>query len=203
LRKRFRDRRHSLLLQLARRGSEEAFRRLYRELYTPVVRYIQPRVHNPEDAEDICSEVFRSFLLRLDNFDGSRGSVMTWVVAMARNAVIDHYRHTRVTAKRAESLSGPLADTLADGQPGPLQAMINNEEADRIRRILARQPVETREMFSLRFEQGLRVKEVAEVMGLSTDATKQRFARAFRKIQQELTEQDKPRRGEKPCAATD
>jgi RNA polymerase sigma-70 factor (ECF subfamily) len=160
-------------------------------------------VHNPEDAEDTCANVFKSFLLRLDSFDGSRGSVMTWVVAMARNAVIDHYRRTRVTAERAEYLSDPLADTLADRQPGPLQAMISNEEADRIRRILARQPVETREMLSLRFEQGLRVQEVAEVMGLSPDATKQRFARAFRKIQQELTEQDKPRRGEKPCAATD
>ena len=190
-------------MQLARRGSEDAFRRLYRELFTPVARYIQPRVHNPEDAEDICSNVFKSFLLRLDSFDASRGSVMTWVVAMARNAVIDHYRRTQLTGKSAESLSGPLVDTLADGRPGPLQAMISNEEADRIRSVLARQPVETREMFSLRFEQGLRVREVAEVMGLSPDATKQRFARAFRKLQQELTEEDKPRRGEKTCAATD
>ena len=203
MRKRLRDRRQSLLLQLARRGSEEAFRRLYRELFTPVAGYIQPRVHNPEDAEDICSDVFKSFLLRLDSFDGSRGSVMTWVVAMARNAVIDHYRRVRLSAKSAEYLSGPLADALADGRPSPLQVMIGNEEADRIRRILARQPVETREMFSLRFEQGLRVREVGEVMGLSPDATKQRFARAFRKLQQELTEEDKPRRGEKPCAATD
>jgi RNA polymerase sigma-70 factor (ECF subfamily) len=199
LRKRFRDRRQSLLLRLARRGNEDAFKRLYRELYAPVAAYIQSRVRNVEDAEDICSNVFKSFLLRLDAFDGSRGSVMTWVVAMARNAVIDHYRRTHRTDERAED----LIDTLADRRPTPLQEMIGDEEMDRVRRVLARQSAETREMFALRFEQGLRVREVAEVMGLSPDAAKQRFARAFHKLQQELTEEDKPRRGEKPCAATD
>lgn len=128
---------------------------------------------------------------------------MTWIVTMARNAVIDYYRCVRPTAQDAEHLSGTLAETLADGQPSQLQKIIGNEEVDRIRRILARQPAEIREMFSLRFEQGLRVREVAEIMGLSQDAAKQRFARAFRKLQQELTDEDKPRRGEKPCAATD
>jgi RNA polymerase sigma-70 factor (ECF subfamily) len=160
-------------------------------------------VHNPEDAEDICSNVFKNFLLRLDKFDHLRGSVMTWIVTMARNAVIDYYRTMRPAAEDAGYLGGTLGETLADGRPNPLQQMISNEEADRIRRIVARQPAEVREMFSLRFEQGLRVKEVAEIMGLSPDAAKQRFARAFRKLQQELRDEDKPRRGEKPCAATD
>jgi RNA polymerase sigma-70 factor (ECF subfamily) len=200
LRREIRDRRQRLLLHLARRGSEDAFKRLYRELFAPVARYIQIRVPNPEDAEDTCSNVFKSFLLRLDSFDRSRGSVMTWVVAMARNAVIDYHR--RISGN-VEHLSATVIDTLADRQPSALQALIGDEEAEHVRRVLARQPAEIREMFSLRFEQGLRVREVAEVMGLSHDAAKQRFARTFRKLQQELTDEDKPRRGEKPCAATD
>ncbi len=81
--------------------------------------------------------------------------------------------------------------------------MIDDEEIERVRRHLDRQPAEVREMFSLRFDQGLLVREVAEVMGVSPDAAKQRFARAFRKLQKELTEESKPGRGEKPCAATD
>jgi len=191
------------LLLLAIRGSEDAFRRLYRELFTPVARYVQIRVHNREDAEDVTSNVFRNFLTRLDSFDASRGSVMTWIVTMARNAVIDHYRRKGPATEDAERLSDAAADTLADRRPSPLQAMIGNEEIERVRRFLDRQPAEIREMFSLRFDQGLRVREVAEVMGLSPDAAKQRFGRTFRKLQLELTDEDKPRRGEKPCAATD
>ena len=55
LRRKLRDRRQRLLLRLARGGSEEAFRRLYRELYDPVARYVEFRVRNREDAEDITS----------------------------------------------------------------------------------------------------------------------------------------------------
>jgi RNA polymerase sigma factor (sigma-70 family) len=203
LRKKIRDRRQRLLLRLARRGSQDAFRHLYRELFTPVASYVQIRVHNREDAEDITSGVFRKFLIGMDRFDPSRGSVMTWVVTMARNAVIDHYRRTRPSAGEVESLDDATAASLADGRPSPLRAMIVDEEIARVRRFLDRQPAEIREMFSLRFEQGLRVREVAEVMGLSPDAAKQRFSRAFRKLQLELTDEDKPTRGEKPCAATD
>jgi RNA polymerase sigma-70 factor (ECF subfamily) len=203
LQKEIRDQRQRILLRLAVRGSEDAFKRLYRELFMPVARYIQIRVHNREEAEDICANVFRNFLLHLDSFDPKRGSVMTWVVTMARNAVIDHYRRARPGCEGMECLSRNLTDTLADEQPGPLQAIINNEEIERVRRLLDRQPAEIREMFSLRFDQGLRVREVAEVMGLSPDAVKQRFARTFRKLQQELTDEDKPRRGERPCTATD
>ena len=203
LRKKIRDRRQQLLLRLARRGSQDAFRHLYRELFTPVARYVQVRVRNREDAEDITSRVFRNFLLRLDRFDPSRGSVMTWIVTMARNAVIDQYRRARPASDDIERLDDATADTLADERASPLQKMIGDEEIERVRQCLNRQSAEIREMFSLRFEQGLRVREVAEVMGLSPDATKQRFSRAFRELQLELTDEEKPRRGEKPCAATD
>lgn len=197
-----RDRRQRVLLALARRGNEDAFRRLYGELFDPVNAYVQRRVPGKEDAEDITAQVFRNFLLRLDSFDAARGSVMTWVVTMARNGVIDHYRRSRPAAESVDD----LADLLAGGQPNQLQTMIQDEDLKAVRRYLARQPAEIREMFALRFEQGLRVREVAEVMGLSSDAAKQRFARTFRKIQRQLTDEERDigkGKGESPCAATD
>lgn len=197
-----RDRRQRVLLALARRGNEDAFGRLYRELFDPVNAYVRRRVPGNEDAEDITAQVFRNFLLRLDGFDAARGSVMTWVVTMARNGVIDHYRRARPAADSVDD----LAELLAGAQPNQLQAMIQDEDVQAVRRHLARQPADIREMFSLRFEQGLRVREVAEVMGLSGDATKQRFARTIRKIQRQLTDEERDigqGKGESPCAATD
>lgn len=203
LQKRIRDQRQRLLLALARRGNEDAFKQLYRELFPTVTRYIRIRIRNPEDAEDLCSDVFQKFLAGLDQFDPSRGSVMTWVVCLARNAVIDEYRRKRPTFRELETVSGPLAAILPDTRPSALHALIGNEEMRRVRRALTRQPSELQEMFSLRFEQGMRVREVAQVMGLSPDAVKQRFARAFRALRQELAETEKPRRVEESCANTD
>jgi RNA polymerase sigma-70 factor (ECF subfamily) len=127
---------------------------------------------------------------------------MTWTLTMARNAVIDQLRRARPQAVDVDE----LADQLAGPHTGPLNRLVRDEELQAISRHLARQPADIREMFALRFEQGLRVREVAEVMGLSPDAAKQRFARTIRKLQLQLRDEDKgtgQSKGESPCAATD
>jgi RNA polymerase sigma-70 factor (ECF subfamily) len=202
LRRKVRDKRQQVLLALARRGNEDAFRRLYGELYLPVSSYVRRRVAVAEDAEDIIAGVFHRFLQRLDSFDGQKGSVMTWVVTMARNAVIDHLRRERPAAASVED----LADQLAGAHPDPLQTLVASEELRQVQRLVARQPAEIREMFALRFEQGLRVREVAQIVGLSEEAAKQRFARTLRKIQLQLRDEERDigkGKGESPCAATD
>ena len=85
LKRRLRDGRHRLWLGLARRGNEDAFRRLYDELYGPVAGYVAGRVANPQDAEDLTGTVFFRLVDGLDRFDGRRGSVLTWLLAVARN----------------------------------------------------------------------------------------------------------------------
>ncbi len=167
---------------LARKGNEEAFRRLYREIYDPVASYVNRRVKNTADAEDLTADIFHKFLMRLDSYDSSKGSVLTWIVSMARHGVIDHYRRKNpVTLDSHE-----LADVLAGNSPGVLQSLIQDENQRRVRTLLLKQPAEIREMFELRYGQGLRVREVAEVMGIGPDAAKQRFARTLKKFQLEL-----------------
>jgi len=205
LKRRMRDGRHSLWLRLARRGNEDAFKRLYGELYDPVAGYIAARTGNAHDAEDLTSQVFHRFLERLDRFETGRGSVMTWILAMARNAVIDHHRRLEAhgaARKRAVPVE-ELADVLAADQGDPLGSLIRDENLRQIKGLLRREPDEVREMFSLRFGQGLRVREVAAVMDLGEDAVKQRFARTLTKIRQELLAQEPELKGGPECMIAD
>jgi RNA polymerase sigma factor (sigma-70 family) len=198
LKRRMRDGRHGLWLRLARLGNEDAFRRLYGELYDPVAGYIAARTNNVHDAEDLTSAVFQKFLERLDRFEAGKGSVMTWILAMARNAVIDHHRRLDAhgSARRGAVPVEELAEVLAAVQRDPLGSLIRNEDLRQVRQLLRREPDDVREMFALRFGQGLRVREVAAVMNLGEAAVKQRFARTLRKIRQELlTEEPEPKGG--------
>lgn len=202
LKKKLRDTRHRLWLELARKGNEDAFRRLYREIHDPVAAYVNRRVPDRTDAEDLTAEVFRRFVSRLDGYDGGRGSVLTWVVTMARNAVIDHHRRAKPETVDAVE----LAERLAGDGPGALQSLIREEDLRRVRALLRKQPPEIREMFDLRFGQGLRVRQVARVLGISPDAAKQRFARTLRQLQSELKDNPtdhKSRKGESSWAVTD
>jgi RNA polymerase sigma-70 factor (ECF subfamily) len=205
LKRRLRDGRHGLWLRLARRGNEDAFRRLYGELYGPVAGYVAARTGNVHDAEDLTSTVFHRFLERLDRFETNRGSVMTWILAMARNAVIDHHRRLDAHgAARRQSLPvEELADVLAGDGIDPLGSLIRDENLRLIRQLLRRESDEVREMFALRFGQGLRVREVAAVMNLGEDAVKQRFARTLKKIRQELLAEEPEPKGGPECMIAD
>src|SRR4051812_30463640 len=93
-----RDARHARWIRRAQRGDRDAFRALYGELYPLVAGFVSRRLANREDAEDLVSRVFHRLLERLSDFDPSRGSAAVFVLAIARNAVIDHLRTSHPAA---------------------------------------------------------------------------------------------------------
>jgi RNA polymerase sigma-70 factor (ECF subfamily) len=179
-----RDARQRLLLRLALRGHTPSFRRLYRELSGPILRYLGSRLGNSADAEDVASEVFRKFVTRLDRYDSSRGNVQSWLFSMARSTLIDHLRR-----QQPMQPLDAIAETLADGCPDGLTQVLADEEARFASGLLLHHPPEVREMFSLHFAHGLSYREIATAMSLSEAAVKQRFARTLRALRQQLQPQ--------------
>jgi len=176
-----RDRRHARLVKQALGGDGRAFAQLYGELYDPVADYLEPRAPARDDAEDLIATVFHRFLRNLARYDSNRGCVLAWLLTMARHALIDQLRATRPQVPVED-----LAEFLAGHAPDPLEGLIRTEEADRVRDALAAQPVEVREMFALHYGQGLRLREIGELMGLSEAAVKQRFSRVRRELRDRL-----------------
>ena len=180
-----RDQRPRRLLRRALRGDERALRRLYRELWTPLHRYVAARKLPREDAEDIVAQVFTRFLERMDRYDPRRGGVRAWLLGIARHALIDHYRRRRPdTATSQNEPFEELARHAGDPAPDPLDSLIEEEEARLTSGVLAGQPVETRELFALRYGQGLSHREIASLTGLGEAAVRQRFSRAMREIRE-------------------
>jgi RNA polymerase sigma-70 factor (ECF subfamily) len=201
-----RDARQRLLLELARRGSEEAFRRLYAELYDPVCRFVGARVRGPAEVEDLVATVFGRVVEGLGSFDGGRGSVTAWVLGMARHAVIDHQRRRAAFggARQAAASTDDLHEVLAADLPDALGVMVRDEEVQAVRAWLHRQDEATRELMELKFGQGLTSRQVAQVMGLSQDAVKKRCERILRQMRQELpTETTESGKGGAPCLNVD
>ena len=197
-----REARQRLLLELARRGSEEAFRRLYAELYHPVCRYVGSRVRGPTDVEDLVATVFGRLVEGLAGFDAGRGSVTAWVLGMARHAVIDHQRRRAAFggARQAAASTDALQDLLAADEPDPLAILVRDEEILGVRAWLRRQDEATRELLDLRFGQGLTSRQIAQVMGLTPAAVKKRSGRILRQMRHELpTESTTPDKGGAPC----
>jgi len=177
------DDRHRALLVRAQAGDREAFRALYKELYDPVCRFVGRRVRRREDAEDLVGRVFQKLLEHLGDVDPRRGSVRMFVLATARNAVIDFVR----TRREGTSIDD-LAPILADDRGTPLDSLVQKERIRALRAAVAALPDEMQEVLALRYGDGLKHAEIAALLGQSTDAIKQRLSRAQRSLREALQE---------------
>jgi RNA polymerase sigma-70 factor (ECF subfamily) len=166
----------SRLVVRGQRGDREAFRDLYRALYGPVSRYLRRRVPSPADAEELVGQVFFRLLESLDRIDPRKGTVLVYALSMARNALVDEAR------SRASMMPEEAAAAVPDTKAGPLERLMGEEDVARVRSELARLPAETRELLMLRFGDGLRFAEIAQVMGISEAAVRQRTSRAVREL---------------------
>lgn len=169
------------LARLARRavsGDRRAFTGLYRELHPLVARFVARRVDSRADAEELVAEVFRRVVEHLGDFDPARGSVRTWVLRIARNAVIDHYR-TRKSPLALEAIADGLCEL-----GGPLDHLLADERAARLRTLLDGCPLETRRLLALRYGDGLRHAEIAELLGLNEAVVRKRISRALRELRE-------------------
>jgi RNA polymerase sigma-70 factor (ECF subfamily) len=162
-------------------GDRRAFTRLYRDLHPLVARFVARRVAASADAEELVAEVFRRVVEHLGEFDPERGSVRAWVLRIARNAVIDHYR-TRKHPLALHSVDMLAGAQAGGGQAGPLDHLLADERTARIRELLAACPDETRTLLAMRYGDGLRHAEIAELLGLGEAVVRKRISRAVREL---------------------
>ena len=146
---------------------------LYAQYCGKVMGYINARIRNRADAEDLCADVFEKVQRKLADFDPSKASVSTWIFTITRNTVIDHYRRTKPTEELDENLSD---DTEPD------EGLLNSEALSELAGALKALPEELRDLIVLRYYDGKPLTEVADIMGLSYGAVKLRHQSALAKL---------------------
>ncbi|MBK8262334.1 MAG: sigma-70 family RNA polymerase sigma factor [Nannocystis sp.] len=164
----------------AQAGDAAAMRDLYRQLYPELARFVGRRIRARADAEELVARVFLVLVERLADFDPQRGSLRAWLFRIARNAIIDHVRASKPLAEPS-ALDGLRADD-AD----PLAHLLERERLSQLSQRLDELEPELRELLALRYGDGLRHREIAELLDLNEAAVKQRISRAIRALRRQL-----------------
>jgi RNA polymerase sigma factor (sigma-70 family) len=156
------------------------FSEVYDEHVWDVFGFLAYRLASRSDAEDLTQLTFERALRAWPRFDPDRSQPLTWLLAIARNALIDHWRAD--SHRRHE----PLPDDLDVGsEPGPEESIGGNPELEHA---IAKLSDRDRELIGLRFGADLSGSQIAELMGLSLGATQQGLARALRRLREALSE---------------
>lgn len=155
------------------KADSRAFVDLYDHYFPRIHAYVNYRVNDQQDAEDIISDVFLSAMRGMPRFEPDHGnSFAAWLFRIAHNRVVDHYRrHDRdevsldpkTSATEAVSLLGA---PLTSHSPRPKEALTQQETFEQMRALLATLSPRRQEVITLRFFGGLRNQEIALILGL-------------------------------------
>jgi RNA polymerase sigma-70 factor, ECF subfamily len=170
-----------LLQRIAERADPAAFRELY-EAYGPRVKaYMMRRGADAGTAEDLAQETLLTVWRKAALYAGEKGSMTTWVFAIARNLRIDRLRREVPWQELPE---GRMAE--ASDEPLPDEVMGEKERQERVQAALADLPPEQKEVVSLAYLEGLSHSEIAERLGVPLGTVKSRMRIAYQKIRQAL-----------------
>jgi RNA polymerase sigma-70 factor (ECF subfamily) len=170
-----------LLQRIAERADPAAFRELY-EAYGPRVKaYMIRQGADAGTAEDLAQETLLTVWRKAALYAGDRGSMTTWVFAIARNLRIDRLRREVPWQELPEER---MAE--ASGEPLPDEAMAEKERQQRVQAALAELPADQKEVVSLAYLEGLSHSEIAERLNVPLGTVKSRMRIAYQKIRQAL-----------------
>jgi RNA polymerase sigma-70 factor (ECF subfamily) len=170
-----------MLTELAVRGQPAAIDTLLRQIRPMVVRYCRARLGRISGhyhaADDVAQEVCIAVLSALPRYQDMGRPFASFVFGIASHKVADAMRSAARLAIPTEDLpDGP------DDRPGPEETAVAYLEAERTRALLARLPVNQRELLVLRVLSGLSAEETGHALGMSPGAVRVAQHRALARL---------------------
>ena len=157
------------------------FDEIYEEHVWRVYGFIAYRVDSREDAEDLTSQTFERALRAWHRYDDRRASPATWLIAIARNLLIDRFRST--PAPGGQSALHETPDSALPSRPGPEHDLgVTPELAAALARLSERE----REVIALRFGGDLTGQQIADLTGMSLANAQQVLSRTLRRLRADL-----------------
>jgi RNA polymerase sigma-70 factor (ECF subfamily) len=155
-----------------------SFAEVYKEHVFRVYGFIAYRTKSRLDAEDLTQQTFEKALRAWPRFDPARASVSTWLLAIARNVIIDRHR-----AARTETGLDDVPDAQLPRTSGPEEDVATSSE---LQAALASLSGRDREIVGLRFGADLTGPEIAQLTGLTLANVQQILSRSLRRMRDEL-----------------
>jgi RNA polymerase sigma-70 factor (ECF subfamily) len=166
-----------LILSL-RDGDPDAFGLLVARWQEPLFRFAYRILTRREDARDVCQETFLRVLRQPGRFqDGARFS--TWMYQIALNLCRDQLRRRRRWRFLAP-VDGPDGEPArereeVDREATPIEALARRERREAVARALDDLPPEQREVLVMKEYEGLKFREIAEILGCPESTVKSRM----------------------------
>jgi RNA polymerase sigma-70 factor (ECF subfamily) len=139
-------------------------------------------LRNEQDAQDVVQEAFLRAFKSFGGFHGSNGAA--WLLTIVRNT-----SYTLLKKNQAVDFTTLFDEEIhvaGHESVSPPTILEHSEDAEMIREAMDELPVEFREILTLRHQEGLSYKEIADIAQIAPGTVMSRLARARAKLKENL-----------------
>ena len=183
----------SQLIQSYVAGKEEAFAQLLSRHQEAIFKFIYNKVKDAELSNDLFQETFVKVIqkLKLGAYN-EEGKFLPWVLRIAHNLVIDHFRkiakHRMISERHSWSADYNIFHRIASEDANFVQLTTADEIAEQLHAMMAHLPESQREMIYMRLFEERSFKEISESEGVSINTALGRMRYALLNLRKMIDE---------------
>ena len=181
------------LVSIYLEGNVSALETLIKRHKDRIFSFIIFKVRNQALAEDIFQDAFFKVIKSLQKGKyNEEGKFLPWVMRIAHNLVIDHFRRAKripITGKlKSDDDEFDIFDIICNGEKNSEHIIMEGEQHEQLRKMVQELPIEQRLVLVMRHYEELSFKDIAETTGVSINTALGRMRYALinlRKIMEE------------------
>ncbi len=148
---------------------------IWNDLNDELFRYINSKVSNIQDAEDILQIVFIKVYKNLNTLTDDL-KLRSWIYSITKNSITDYYRQKKSPTLDISKYENSL------GFDGNSEESLNDEVSNCINKVMYSMVDEQKEILDLYYNSNIGHKEISDKLNISVSASKMRLSRAREKL---------------------
>ncbi|WP_310991792.1 RNA polymerase sigma factor [Aequorivita marina] len=149
-------------------GNESALSELITRHKQRIYSFIYSKVFDRDIAEDVFQDTFIKVIKTLKKGGyNEQGKFLPWVMRIAHNLVIDHFRKSNRIPKFENNTDFDIFSVLSDNSPNAEKQMIKGQVENDVRRLIEELPEDQKDVLVMRMYKDMSFKEISEQTGVS------------------------------------
>lgn len=179
----------SALVKSYMAGDEDALGILIERHQQRIYNFIYSKVFDRDVTEDIFQDTFMKVIRSLKRGKyNEEGKFVPWVMRIAHNLVIDHFRKNKRMPKFENTGNFDIFSVLADDTPHAESQMVHDQICKDVRRLIEELPEEQLEVLKMRIYDELSFKEISDKTDVSINTALGRMRYALINLRKVIDE---------------
>ena len=158
----------ALLVKSYVAGNENALSTLINRHQSKIYGFIYSKISDRDISDDIFQDTFIKVIKTLkSNSYNEEGKFLPWVMRIAHNLIIDHFRRTKKMPMYRETEEFSIFSIMSDNVPNIESKLITSQVEADLRKLIEELPDDQKEVLMMRIYQDLSFKEISELTGVS------------------------------------